>query len=209
MKKILAQYIPMADMIAKMFGEDCEVVIHDLDDPEHSVVYVANNRVTGRKLGDSFNQLVTQVMLSKDLKDGYVANYFFTAANGHLIRSSTMLVYDENGDIEGAVCINLDTCRVQTQIAYLQSFLPQNQENTGGTPAGEESMERMVMNLIDRILGGVDPSKMSRDSRIEKIRFMEAKGIFLMKGSVEQVAEKLGVNKVTVYSYLDEVRGKK
>ena len=29
------------------------------------------------------------------------------------------------------------------------------------------------------------------------------------EGSIEQVAERLGVNKVTVYSYLDEVRGKR
>ena len=35
-------------MIANTFGEDCEVVVHDLEDPEHSVVYVANNKVTGR-----------------------------------------------------------------------------------------------------------------------------------------------------------------
>lgn len=31
----------------------------------------------------------------------------------------------------------------------------------------------------------------------------------MMKGSIEKAAEKLGVNKVTVYSYLDEVRGKR
>ena len=36
-----------------------------------------------------------------------------------------------------------------------------------------------------------------------------SKGIFLMKGSIEKAAEKLGVNKVTIYSYLDEVRGKR
>ena len=38
---------------------------------------------------------------------------------------------------------------------------------------------------------------------------MDAKGIFLMKGSVDRAAEKLGVNRVTIYSYLDEVRGKR
>ena len=37
---------------------------------------------------------------------------------------------------------------------------------------------------------------------------LEEKGIFLMKGSVEKAAEELGVNKVTIYSYLDEIRGK-
>ena len=50
---------------------------------------------------------------------------------------------------------------------------------------------------------------MTREDRLEKIRFMDAKGIFLMKGSVDRAAEKLGVNRVTIYSYLDEVRGKR
>ena len=50
---------------------------------------------------------------------------------------------------------------------------------------------------------------MNRENRIEKIRFMDNKGIFLMKGAVELVAEKLDVKVVTVYSYLDEVRGKR
>ena len=50
MKPILAPYVPIADLVAKTFGEDVEVVLHDLSDPQHSVVYVANNKVTGRQV---------------------------------------------------------------------------------------------------------------------------------------------------------------
>ena len=71
-------------MIANTFGEDCEVVVHDLEDPEHSVVYVANNKVTGREIGQSFYTLVSKVMLSEGLADDHADNYYFTAANGKL-----------------------------------------------------------------------------------------------------------------------------
>ena len=67
----------------------------------------------------------------------------------------------------------------------------------------------MIEKLMDGIVGNILPAQLSREERIEIIRFMETRGIFLMKGSVEKAAEKLGVNKVTVYSYLDEVRGKR
>lgn len=50
---------------------------------------------------------------------------------------------------------------------------------------------------------------LSREERIEKIRFMDSRGIFQVKGSIDQVAGRLGINRVTVYSYLDEVRGKR
>lgn len=209
MEKILERYIPVADIISKTFGEDCEVVIHDLSDPQHSVVYVANNRVTGRQVGESFDLLVKTVMFSQELKDGYVANYYFPAKNGHMIRSSTLLIYSDGGDVKGAICINVDTTRIAEQVNYLQQFLPGQQAEQPGGIVENDSVDRMVTNLIDRILGDIDPKATSREYRIEKIRFMDSKGIFLMKGSIDLVAEKMGVNKITIYSYLDEARGKR
>ena len=67
----------------------------------------------------------------------------------------------------------------------------------------------MVVSLIDNILSGCSPEKLTRDERISKIRFMEEKGIFELKSSIGHVAERMGISKVTVYSYLDEVRGKR
>ena len=41
----------IAQDIAAEFGADCEVVIHDLktQEPEHSIIYIVNGHVTGRK----------------------------------------------------------------------------------------------------------------------------------------------------------------
>ena len=213
MKPALLPYIPMAEMLTQMFGQDCEVVLHDLDVPEHSVVYVANNTVTGRRVGDSFDQLVRQVILSDNLRQDFVANYYFTAPNGKQIRSSTLLIKNREGHLEGALCINLDTTRLSQQIAFLQSFLPV-QENSELSQRAKDEAEPahvavMIENLMDGILGEGGGAGLTREERIEKVRFMDSKGIFIAKGSVEKAAEKLGVNKVTIYSYLDEVRGKR
>ena len=166
MRPIFLPYVSIADMLTQTFGSDCEVVLHDLNDPEHSVVYVSNGTVTGRRPGDSFDQLVRQVILSDGRKDDYAANYYFTAPNGKRIRSSTVFIRDADGRLEGE-------------------------------------------NLMDNVLSGCDVQSLSREARIAKVRFMDEKGVFLMKGSIEKAAEKLGVNKVTIYSYLDEARGKR
>ena len=212
-KSFLKPYVAVADMIAITFGEDCEVVVHDLEDPEHSVVYVANNKVTGREVGQSFYTLVNKVMLSEELTDDHADNYYFTAANGKLIRSSTLLIRDETGEVAGAICINLDTSRITQQMEYLQSFLPNREKaeltSRKGPGSAEGNISDMVDDLIQRIVDNGAVETMSRDQRIEKVKFMEEKGIFLMKGSVEKAAEELGVNKVTIYSYLDEIRGKR
>ena len=212
-KPALMPYVPIAQMLVQTFGSDCEVVLHDLDCPAHSVVYVENPSVTGRKVGDSFDQLVRQVILSDELKEDFVANYYFTALNGKRIRSSSLLIKDADGHLTGALCINFDTTKVTEQIAFLQSFLPAAPQSAGkaeeepaSTPA---HVSVMIENLMDKILADCDAKNLSREERIRRIRFMDEKGLFLMKGSVERAAEKLGVGKVTIYSYLDEVRGKR
>ena len=210
-RRQLKPYVAIADMLARTFGQECEVVLHDLTVPERSVVYVANNSVTGRQIGQSFDQLVKQVILSENLKQDFVTNYFFTAPNGKLIRSSTLLIRDEEGKLIGAMCINLDTARVQAQIEYLRGWLPPETGSPEGNIAHPqpEHIADMVTGLIRNIIGEKPPEKMTREERLAKVRFMEEKGIFLMKGSVEQAAEGLGVKEVTIYSYLDELRRQK
>ena len=41
----------IAQDIAAEFGNDCEVVIHDLKtkEPEHSIIYIVNGHITGRR----------------------------------------------------------------------------------------------------------------------------------------------------------------
>ena len=212
-KPALMPYVSIAQMLVQTFGSDCEVVLHDLDCPAHSVVYVENPSVTGRKVGDSFDQLVRQVILSDELKEDFVANYYFTAPNGKRIRSSSLLIKDAGGHLTGALCINLDTTKVNEQIAFLQSFLPAAPQVAGeaeeAPAAAPAHVSVMIENLMDNILADCDAKNLSREERIRRIRFMDEKGLFLMKGSVERAAEKLGVGKVTIYSYLDEVRGKR
>ena len=209
-KKELQPYIPLAQMLVQTLGPDCEIVLHDLDDPAHSVVYVENPSVTGRKVGESFDQLVRQVILSDDLKESFAANYYFTAPNGKYIRSSSLLIKDEAGHLTGAMCINLDTTKLAQSLDFLQSLLPPAPRKQTAPEVGQnEHVSVMIENLMDSILGGADTKRLSRDGRLEKIRFMDEKGLFLMKGSIEKAAEKLGVGKVTIYSYLDEVRGKR
>lgn len=210
MHPVLKHYIPIANMLVQTFGQDCEVVLHDLRTPTQSVVYVVNNTVTKREVGQSFQHLVPQVILSDALKDDVVSNYYFTTDDGKLIRSSSALIRDENSVIIGAICINLDTSRLTQNIAWLESMLPNQTQPVQQKEIVEkpEHITEIVTSLIDNIIKDITVSELKREDRIELIRFMDSKGIFMMKGAIEQVAEKMNITKVTVYSYLDEIKGK-
>ena len=70
-------------------------------------------------------------------------------------------------------------------------------------------MVDVIDGLIAKIVGGTNVRESSRQKLVELVRFMDDKGIFLVRGSMEKVANLLGVSKVTLYSYLDEAKGKR
>jgi hypothetical protein len=47
---ILTALIPVVEALGKTFGRYTEVVLHDISDPEHSIIAIANGEVTGRKV---------------------------------------------------------------------------------------------------------------------------------------------------------------
>jgi predicted transcriptional regulator YheO len=206
-KKVLESFIPVAKSTAKMFGPNCEVVIHDLTNPQSSVMFTVNNNVTGRQIGQSFDHLVKTVLRSEDFKEDYLAGYTFVTEDKRTIRSSTSLIRDSNQKVIGAFCINFDVEALNQMQQFMNTFLSsQVQENETNPDDDIEHVEGIVDQLIQQIIQNSVHPVMKRHEKIELIRFMDEKGIFLMKGSVEKVASLLGISKVTVYSYLDEIK---
>jgi predicted transcriptional regulator YheO len=202
----LARYIPIANAIAKTFGKNCEVVIHDLSIPQNSVVFTVNNHVTGREVGQSFEHLVKDVLLSKKFNNDCTANYITTVEDGRKIKSSTALIRNAENKVIGALCINYDLENLNNMKSFLDEFMAAEQEEVKTTVEPFENIMEIVDDLIDKIIGNSQVEDLKRKDKIELISFMDKKGLFLIKGVVEKVADKLNISKVTVYSYLDEIR---
>lgn len=207
-RRELWQYLPLIDMLGETLGEDVEIVLHDLKQPDTSVVYAVNTRVTGRQVGQSFNYLIDHVLLSDRFNGDYLANYKFLTPDKRVIRSSSVFLKDAEGKTTGAICLNCDTTAAGNAVAFLQRFLhfPDDQLETPAPPS-QPHVEEMVEDMIDHIIAtGMPTQDMSRKERVAVISRMEQQGVFLAKGAVDKVAERLGVAVPTVYSYLDDVR---
>ncbi len=206
MNKELQKYVPVANVIAKTFGKHCEVVIHDLSIPQNSVVYTVNNHVTGRQIGQSFEHLVKEVLLSSSFDGDCTANYLTLTSDNREIKSSTALLRDAGGKIIGALCINYDIKPMRDIADFIGDFV--NVEHTKPErdiePFG--NVMEIVDDLINKIIDYDDVDSLKRKDKIELIQFMDEKGVFLLKGAIEKVAERLNISKVTVYSYLDEIK---
>lgn len=211
--KEFQKYIPIANMMAKTFGKNCEVVIHDLTVPQNSVIYAVNNHVTGRQVGQAFDHLVKQVLLSRKFNDDFVAGYKTLTDDGREIKSSTAFIRNSDEKVIGALCINYNLESIVNFKEFIDDFVADfvdvNQEEKEEKEETIELMENVVEiadDLIDRIITNFATDDLKRKEKVQLIKFMDEKGIFLIKGSIDKVAEKLGISKVTVYSYLDEIK---
>lgn len=48
---LLEPYKALVPFLAELLGESCEILLHDISQPKHSVIAIANGFHTGRKVG--------------------------------------------------------------------------------------------------------------------------------------------------------------
>ena len=114
----LAPYVPIANLIGAATGPQVEVVLHDTSSPLHSVVYVVNGHVTGRKVGQTFEHLFSDELKERASNGDLIDNYYFKV-QGRTIRSSSLLLRGEDGRVFGAICINVDVTKITDAIRDL------------------------------------------------------------------------------------------
>ncbi len=190
-------------LIEKQFGSKCEVVLHDLTkDYNHTIVDIRNGSVTNRTIGGCGSNLGLEV-LRGTVVDGDRFNYVTTTQDGKILRSSSIYLKNDDGEVIGSICINLNI----TETLQFEGFL--RQFNQFDTISNEEYFATDVNNLLAHLIQtgqdmiGKPASEMNKSEKIEFIRFLDDKGAFLITKSGEQICELLGISKFTFYNYLE------
>jgi len=198
----------LAKGIVAVVGPHCEVVVHDLSDPEHSAVIIVGN-VTGRKPGAPVPDLS---FISGELNCDTPDQLNYRARIGsHYLQSSTVWVHDPEGSLCGAICINVD-----------YSSLVQARDLIDGLTSSTQSVSDLVVtdtfardvgDLIKLSIGeflrqegiqGIE--EMSYETKLRLIKVLEDRGLFRVRGAVNQVAEQLGVSRASVYNYRSSLK---
>ena len=87
-QEILSHYIKMGEVLAEMFKPHLEVIIHDLRFPEHSIIAIFNNHVTGRKVGEGTSDFGYKKVEGKVPEK--VVNYKNESPDGKPLKSSSL-----------------------------------------------------------------------------------------------------------------------
>ena len=199
--------------IARQFGNDCEVCIHDLqaNDLEHTICYIINGHVSGRKIGDGASKIVLETLeaLKKGDNVSDHLGYRTHTSDGRILKSSTIFLKDESGKYRFILGINHDmTNFINAQSAL--SNIVENIETTGEDIYGQIplSVNDLLDNLIEQSvkLVGKTPALMTKDEKVKAIKFLQDAGAFLITRSGDKISQFFGISKFTLYSYIDQAK---
>jgi len=206
--KILKQ---IAYGIAAQFGDNCEVVVHDLSRHhiDNSIVFIANSHISGRSVGGGASQAVLDAITkhSDELHDQYA--YLTRTDNGRILKSTTIYIKDDDGTPRYALGINYDITNLIAFDGAIKSLTESRDEN--GSPSAEEPrhIPRDVNALLDELieqsvaLVGVPVPFMTKSDKIKAINYLNDAGAFLITKSGDKVSKFFGISKYTLYSYVD------
>lgn len=221
----------LCSMLENEFGINCEVILHDLTkDYDHTVVDIRNGYITGRKIGDCGSNLGLEV-LRGTVDNGDRYNYVVHTRNGKILRSSTMFIKNEEGKVIGSLCINVDITNTLSFEEFLRQYngyalssenqnlnLPEGQAGSEPIPGQRHSKpeNEVFANDISQVLeyliseadkvAGKPVDELNREEKIEFVRYLDAKGAFLVTKSSNKVCEHLKISRFTLYNYLDLIR---
>jgi predicted transcriptional regulator YheO len=199
--------------MAAAAGPACEVVLHDLSDPEpdlgHTIVAIENGHVTGREIGGPSTSLGMGVLHNQSA-DHNAFGYRGITSDGRQLRCSSVYFRNSAGRIIAALCVNVDVSAIHQARALLDGLLSHESLSSPEKPneffGGDlvAVMDVMVAEAIREI--GKPVEQMSRDDRIAVLFKLDQQGVLQMRKGVERIAARLDISRVTAYAYLDEAR---
>lgn len=195
----------VADGISTMFGSNCEVVIHDMENYESSIVYIKNGHVTEREVGDKLDILGTRE-LDKLYKGTDLINKKGIAKNNHLIKGSTFHAKGE--DYHFALGINYDYTNMLLVHNVVSDLINVGDSIDVAAVENDENLELKLEEFFGQAVEyiGKPIPFMRKKERVEMIKFLNDKGAFSIHKSIPIIADKMNISRYTIYNYLREIK---
>lgn len=217
-KETLEKYKPMVKFIYEIAGPNCEVILHDINKPDSSIIALSGN-LSGRCLGGPLTDMALKILKSKRyLTEDQVTNYKSITSDGRVCRSSTFFIKDSQSKLIGILCINilvsplLDIRNKIDELINLNELTrfidPSNSPSTKQDETLGQNLEELMNSLIEEVLENyhTDMNELSPRQKKEIISELNEKGVFLLKGGITEVAKRIEMSEPSVYRYLAKIK---
>lgn len=197
----------LAKGVANLFGEKCEVTVHDLRHGyEHTIIAIENGHVSGRHIGDGSSEVVLKALKDDPAKveDNY--NYIARTKEGRMVKSSSIYIRDKKGKLSYLFGINYDITDLVMARHALEAAISTNEPKDKNSI--NTTITTNVNDLLDQLIGEADEhvgkpvAMMSKEDKTNAIQFLNDKGAFLVKKAGDRVSRHYDISKYTLYNYM-------
>jgi predicted transcriptional regulator YheO len=198
-QNLLDQLRQVADGLGQTLAPFCEVVLHDLLDPEHAVLAIHNN-LSGRSVGAP----ATQLGLARAADPAYaqvIANYPNTFPDGRLAKSTSVGIKDSSGRYIAALCLNVDLTVFRSLNTLLTQFSRVDTASAVSEtlePAGADAIRDRIDQFAARL--ATTPRALKAEERKALMRELKESGLGEVRRAMDIVAAYLNVSRATVYN---------
>lgn len=204
-------YIIWMEFIAAMMSENTEIVLYDVK--TETVYHVINPLDDEMKPGSEIHSLEKSFLQNKTYeKQNFIVNYRALSKSQKKLKSGTIFLKDASGNLEAILTINIPVDHL-IQMRDMLDRLISGPEPGSNSPQNtfynsfDVSVENMVTNtIIDEISKyGVDSSRLSNKEKLQILSNLDQKGIFLVKGSISEIAKAFNTTETTIYRNLSKL----
>ena len=196
----------VGEALYRTIGSQCEVVIHDLADLEHSIVWIKGS-VSERQVGGCMTARGLSLVRTGNTADNY--NYTTRTRSGKMVRSSLVFVKDERDCPFACMEINFDTSPFVAFRRALETLADPDEAydfQNAFIDDAPEMLESMLQDAVEFI--GKPTAQMSKADRLRVVQVLDEAGAFELRKAIPTVAGYLGVTRFTIHNYINELRDK-
>lgn len=205
-KVILESYKILLDGLSAYLGEGYEIILHSLEDLDHSVIKIINGHYTERCEGAPITDLALTMLEDLNRRSSLEVKAYFNHKSGKTLKSVTIPVVGEQRRIIGLLCINF---HMEISVFnFLTQFLPNEASNISSSETFNKNADGLLISALEDAKAQIygDKSVNASNKNKEIIRLLYQRGIFNIKDAVASVAEDLGISKNTVYLHLRNIQ---
>ncbi|WIV10623.1 helix-turn-helix domain-containing protein [Proteiniborus sp. MB09-C3] len=211
MNGLTENFTLIADGLGKLLGQNCEVALFNSKDSNYKLFYSVNNQITGKNYENNMNHYELEALNKAKVHNGCTI-FSYTTKDGRSLKAALFILGDSSKEGAVIMIISYDItdfllARKAFQVFCAIDDIAEDKSDNDSKKDGENItilMERLVSDIVDEV--GKPISYLSKEEKVKIVSLLNNKGVFLVRGSVEYVAEKLCVSRYTIYNYLEEIR---
>lgn len=209
---IIEQYKKVTKFLAACLGQEYDVILYEVSKENQELVKLIESNSMNKSSAKSLDTMVKKLINEKEylIQDS-------TIKQGGLLKSSKgecSIFYIKQGqDLLGVLCINhhgdkaKDTiARIDAEIkSYFSSIEPFSLVAETENEYYVEDVAVVISNIIEPIIrdNNLLVTRLSYKEKMLLVDELKKQGIFLIKGSVSEVAIQLHSSEASIYRYLN------